>query len=179
MQFKIDPTRFGVLIIDMQESFLKDISSVDKIRLINTQNNLINLCAIRDYPITILEYEGEGKTIIELINSIRLVPRYSFLKKLHDNAFLDNPDLQAKLKFWNLETLCLTGINAECCILDTAVGAIEQGYNLLTSRDLLASEKGIKGVLWAEKGFAEKSSQKNYFGTIKSYLCYEDLIKNL
>jgi len=57
------------------------------------------------------------------------------------------------LKNWNLEYLCVSGVNAENCVFKTIKGAVGQGFNPITSRELIATATGRSGIAHAEENF--------------------------
>jgi nicotinamidase-related amidase len=70
---------------------------------------------------------------INTLNS-SFIGRFS---KCEDNAFT-NQQLDRYLKKLSIDTVLLTGINANACVLATALGALQHGYNITTSKDLIA-----------------------------------------
>ena len=148
---QINPSRFGVIIVDMQPYFLMVVEEPERSSLIQKQVELLQICKKKDYPVVALEYEGKGHTEPELSNTIREIPRYSFFEKSEDDGFLGNEILAKVLKNWNLEYLCVSGVNAENCVFETIMGAVNQGFNPVTSRELIATATGRSGITRAEE----------------------------
>ena len=75
--------QYGVLVIDMQNSFLKHISPKDKDEMVSAQTNLLKFCREYDVPIVTLEWEDLWEnavedTIPELKATIDSVPRHIY-----------------------------------------------------------------------------------------------------
>lgn len=171
MTFNINPAKFGILVVDMQTDFIKDIKEQDIMELITFQQQLFNICLKKDYPVAVLEYKSKGRTIQELLDTIKTIPRHEFFVKECDDGFENNHSLEVALRNWNLETLCITGINAACCVLNTAIGGIQKGYKVMTSQKLIASSDGQIGVKYAQDWFCKSDS---FFDRANNRMYYTD-----
>ncbi len=172
MNKKLDPSKFGVLIVDMQSLFLNYIGEEAKLDLIKRQIRLLELCKKKDYPVAVLEFKNTGNTIQEIIGPLSKIPRYSFFEKSNDDGFMENPRLKHTLKNWGLEDLCISGVNAECCVLQTAIGASKNGFRIISSKKLIASSSGNEGINYLREWFQK---ERKYY----SYLKYGSLMAQL
>jgi hypothetical protein len=132
-------TNYGVILIDMQASFLKRVNEREKSILIQTQIEMIRFCAKYDLPVVVLEYQTFGQTIPILKQEIEKLPRTKTLLKPHASGF-SVPYLSELLNGWNLQTICLTGIFEGYCVLRTVEDAIEKGYRTISANGLIARE---------------------------------------
>ncbi len=82
------------LLIDMQESFLKNIDKSESDRIIQAQIEVLEYCAKYDHPVIALEYDGHGPTIESLAKKVKKVPQHSFITKSKANGFY-TPDYQS------------------------------------------------------------------------------------
>jgi nicotinamidase-related amidase len=153
MEEKINTSKFGVIIVDMQSCFLSQILQRERLNLLSAHEKLLQVCKKRDYPVVALEYLGGGRTIPELVHQIDQIPRHNFFLKTRDDGFFRNENLQLALEKWGLEYICISGIYADFCVLETARGAVRKGFKVITAKDLIASYRGIEGVDLAEKQF--------------------------
>ena len=116
MEYKIDPQTFGIVIVDMQTHFLSRLPTFREKAIIKSHKQLIKDCSTKNIPIAILEYNGSGSTHPELIKSLRSNQTYEFLPKYNDGGFSGTrnkpKDLEVQLNQWNLEALCITGMEA-------------------------------------------------------------------
>jgi isochorismate hydrolase len=153
---------FAVLLIDMQKYFLEDVRNGEKEKLIESQIKLSNQCKEKDIPLVVLEFvekefdERETATIYCLNEFLQKVPRYVNLKKQTQDGFT-NSRLEMQLREWNVNNLCLTGIYANACVMQTAFGALDRGFKIHTSKDLIADPKFIDRTK-SEEWYSENGS---------------------
>lgn len=176
MEQGIDTSKFAVVIVDMQPTFLGKILEGEKTDLIRNQLALLERCLLSDIPVIAFEGQDERdinyvETIPELKSRIKQLKRKQFFEKEHYDGFTYYPEVDKQLTSWGVKTLCFTGINAMACVMETADGALNQGYRILTAEDLLADRTGrMGGVVRAKKEFLEKGN---------CYPSYQDILKNL
>lgn len=175
--------KLAVLLIDMQEIFLKDIFDEERKREIPYQIEVLDYCKANDIPVFVLEYEREGSTIPVLKDKIDSLNKKSYIIKSHSNGF-EGTDLEKQLKFENAENLLLMGINASACVLETAEGALERGYNLMTSKDLIADSFGecydpesdvLESRYWYKKNSIYRDNYKDLLQIISEGTIEENL----
>lgn len=131
-----------VLLIDMQDDFCKRMESQRRQKLVSAQKLILRQCALRKIPLILIEYKGSGETIKELSDPISKVRNKARILKSTDNAFPgDGHDcaLNNTLKAIRARTLLVMGVNLSACVLDTAQSAIQLGYRVQTSRDIIAN----------------------------------------
>lgn len=127
----------AVILIDMQEDFFQNIREKRKRRIVEAQRSVLKRCIRHDIPVCVVEYKDCGATLPELCELLAEVPRKITLSKDHDDAFT-NRELSKTLKSWRVGRLVLMGINADACVLATARSAIRRGYEIITSKFLIA-----------------------------------------
>ena len=131
----------GVILIDMQHDFVSKIHPEDhKERIIRCQRNVLSECANKDIPVITLEYKSKGNTIRELNELLQNIPRHITFKKKYDNGFT-NPDLEIQINEWGIKEGFFMGINASCCVRQTAAGAIQRGINIHTSSYVIGGQQ--------------------------------------
>jgi isochorismate hydrolase len=136
---EVDLDRVGVMVIDMQDEFLKKIDPDEKEVMFAAQIDLLDVCREYDYPALLLEYTGWGKTQKELYQSFQTVPRKAEFMKKVNNGFT-HPFLSFTLDMFNIETIVIAGISAPYCVKGTAEVAIEEDKKIITARQLIASQ---------------------------------------
>lgn len=127
----------AALIIDMQPFFLDDIETRKKNDMISAQKYLVAICRYYKIPLVFLEYTECGKTITNLTSPAKYVPKTKSIKKNHDNGFEDT-DLESYLIDYHTKTVILAGVDASLCVKDTARGALDAGFEIATSEELIA-----------------------------------------
>lgn len=143
--FKDAPAETGfsaVLLIDMQEKFVRKLERGKKEQLVRAQSAVIRHCAAKDTPLIVLEYEKYGPTIEALRAEAGKVPGVTIITKSKDNGFLGT-DLHRTLDAFGVQSFLVMGINASCCVFETAHDAITKGYRICTASDLIADSVSL------------------------------------
>lgn len=127
----------AVLLIDMQDRFLKDLSEKTREILIEEQINLIDDCSRMKVPIIVLEFKSFGKTIPKLASEIGKLKEVTVIEKDFNSGF-EETNLDLVIKRLGVQRLVLTGINASFCVRSTAWAALSRGIEVITSYPLIA-----------------------------------------
>lgn len=144
----VDHSRFrkvGVLVIDMHDELLKNISPKELKQQLLSQLNVFNFCGQNGIPVFVLEYAGWGSTTSILKERIDSLENKIFITKVFDDGF-DGTILENELKKQGVSTLLLMGINASFCVRLTAQGALDRGYKIMTAGDLIANPEKIQNI---------------------------------
>lgn len=139
----------AVVMIDMQDFFLENLADESRRKLIENQSWVLDLCAKREIPLFVFEYNAggvlRGPTTKLLQDKARGVSGVTIVKD-NNSAFVGT-NLHERLKEKKIRTLFIIGINANGCVQDTAMGALRRGYKVFTSTDLIAStSRGTLGL---------------------------------
>ncbi|MEK6863768.1 MAG: cysteine hydrolase [Nanoarchaeota archaeon] len=126
----------AVLVIDMQDSFLLSLNQDERAEEIPYQIEVLNAAQRNNVPIFVVEYAGMGPTVDELTGAIS-ASDYNLVVKTENNAF-NNTSLDALLKERGIHSLILMGVFASACVHATAEGALQNGYEIITSTDVIA-----------------------------------------
>jgi nicotinamidase-related amidase len=132
--------RLAVLIIDMQYVF---VDTQEKRDLIPNHIAVVKFCADKNIPVVMIELVGCGSTVRELKEEVNKLPKKNVfkLKKAYNSAF-NATYLHEELQVKKIRTLVLMGVNAGYCIHATGISAINLGYEIITSSDLIAGYNG-------------------------------------
>ncbi len=133
-------SNFVVVIIDMQDFFLRRFDAVVRKEVVANQQDIIDFCNKNGVPVVLVEYEGKGRgrTLSVLRNRIKKSLLVDVISKPNNSAFRDT-DLEGLMKELKVRSMVLMGINASGCVQDTAIGALRRGYKIVTSRGVIAS----------------------------------------
>ena len=138
---KIIKNKTAVIIVDMQEFFLKNFAPTVRNELVNNQGKFIELCVKNKLPFIVLEYKCKGidkvETIPRLLKKIKNVYKEIIIKE--NNSGFTKTGLDKTLKELGIEEIILLGINAHACIQDTAISALKRGYRVATSKGLISN----------------------------------------
>ena len=133
------PPNSTVVLVDMQPNFVKAVRHGRAAVIIEHQRQILRKCAREDIPVIVLEYENEGSTIKELTDALQYVPRSVVISKSRNSGFT-NPELETQLQKFKTEAILFMGINAAACVKVTAEHAIDCGFEIMTSVDLIAGQ---------------------------------------
>ena len=130
-------SNLAVLLIDMQDGFLENISPKEKQVEISYQDDVLDFCDKNNIPVYVLEYAGQGNTTSTLRTKYQQLGSTRKLIKSHDDGFHET-NLAEQLRHSGIERVLLMGINASACVRATAEGALEHSFEIMTSGQLIA-----------------------------------------
>ncbi len=134
-------TDIAVLLIDMQTEFVKSLPRGEKERIVPAQIEVIRRCGREGIPLFVIEYERGGDTLIELsqeVEGIKATTRVIRMSKSENSAFLGT-NLKKTLRALGVKRLFLMGINAGCCVKETAEDAIKSKFSIVTSPEVVSA----------------------------------------
>jgi len=166
--------KYAVLLIDMQEYFLRKpsklviASSMDRepvtLRdvLVENQAALIRQCNDYGIPVCRVEWEDSGETISPLKELIEANPQHLYSSKNNWDAFFDSP-LERRLKKRGVNHIVVSGFNADVCVISTMMGGVFLDFNVSTAKDLIANTRGFGCSEEFEPSYRKLT--ENYFET--------------
>ena len=122
-----------LVIIDMQEKLVPVMVEPEKI--IENTKRLIALSKVTGLPIIITEQEKLGPTVTEIKNDI---PGAEAIAKMSFNCFLTER-FSHKVAETRRTTLIVCGIESHICVVQTALKAVENGFNVHVVGDAVSS----------------------------------------
>lgn len=131
----------AVILVDMQETFVKNLRDGEADRIIPKQLEVLNYCNQFDIPVVVLEMRRWefGETIDVLITEARKNFKFHLIGKVYDDGF-ESTKLHTHLKKLGIKKVFLMGINADFCVIETARGAIDRGYKIITSKEVISGQ---------------------------------------
>ena len=134
----------ALAVIDIQEKLLPPI--FEKERLVRNSQLLVRLADILSLPIIVsTQYvKGLGPTIPEISD---LLPAVESIDKLEFGCFGNDAYCSAVGKLANRNTLLLCGMEAHICVMQTALGALNQGMNVHVAADAVSSRAELNWKL--------------------------------
>jgi nicotinamidase-related amidase len=138
------PEDCALAVIDIQEKLLPPI--FEKERLVRNSLLLVRLAEILSLPIIVsTQYvKGLGPTIPEISD---LLPEVETIDKLEFGCFGNDSYCTAVSKLANRHTLLLCGMEAHICVMQTALGALNQGMNVHVAADAVSSRTELNWKL--------------------------------
>jgi nicotinamidase-related amidase len=163
----------AVIIVDMQDFFLKNFPASISKSLIENQTHILNLCIKKKIPIVLLEYKAggilRGKTTAKLLKLVNGSIVKTFVKE--NNCGFTDTTLHDTLKDLRIGTVLIIGLNANGCVQDTAISALHRGYKVITGDGVIASSSrgdltlSSRNKKWFKKNtifFEHMDGLKNY-----------------
>ena len=126
-----------LVVIDIQQKLLPPI--FNKEQLVRNTSLLVRLARILDIPILVTtQYaKGLGETIPEILSLVGGTPS---IDKLEFSCFGKDAFCSAvKSLPGNRNTMLLCGMETHICVMQTALGALEQGYLVHVASDAVGS----------------------------------------
>jgi len=127
----------ALVVVDIQEKLLPPIHQ--KEQLVRNSQLLLRLAGILKIPVvaTTQYAKGLGKTVPEIAS---LLPPDEPIDKLQFGCFA-SPEFRSALKALpgRRNTVLLCGMETHICVMQTALGALEQGYLVHVASDAVGS----------------------------------------
>ena len=138
------PEDCALAVIDIQQKLLPPIH--EKERLVRNSQLLVRLADILSLPILVsTQYmKGLGPTIPEISS---LLPKVETVDKLEFGCFSNGDYCSAVGKLANRNTLLLCGMETHICVMQTALGALNQGLNVHVAADAVSSRTELNWKL--------------------------------
>jgi nicotinamidase-related amidase len=135
-------------VIDIQERLLPPI--FEKERLFRNSQMLIRLAKILSLPVVLsTQYsKGLGQTIPEIAS---LLPNVRAVDKLEFGCFGNGEFCSAISVLSGRNTLLLCGMEAHICVMQTALGALNQGLTVHVAADAVSSRTELNWKLGLER----------------------------
>lgn len=167
--FKRKNNSYAVILIDMQTAFVPKLAKPERESEISNQIEVLSFCRNHNIPVFLIELQNSGKTIKRLSHVINGLRKKKLIIKRANNAFYKT-QLHSELKKAGIKNILLMGLNASICVRETAKHALMLGYNIITSRDIIADAKDLK-----ERFPDESTDWYKTFGMLKD--SHRDLLK--
>jgi nicotinamidase-related amidase len=134
----------ALAVIDIQEKLLPPI--FEKEQLVRNSQLLVRLADILSLPILVsTQYvKGLGPTIPEISS---LLPELQTVDKLEFGCFGNDAYCSAVGKLANRNTLLLCGMESHICVMQTALGALNQGMHVHVAADAVSSRTELNWKL--------------------------------
>jgi nicotinamidase-related amidase len=130
------PEDCALAVIDIQEKLLPPI--FEKERLVRNAQLLVRLADILMLPIIVsTQYvKGLGPTIAEIS---ALMPAVKTVDKMEFGCFGNGEYCSTVAGLANRNTLLVCGMESHICVMQTALGALNQGLNVHVAADAVSS----------------------------------------
>lgn len=126
----------ALAVIDIQEKLLPPI--FEKERLVRNAQLLVRLANILSLPVIVSRQyvKGLGETIVEISS---LLQDAKTVDKLEFGCFGNSEYCSTVAGLANRNTLLLCGMESHICVMQTALGALNQGMNVHVAADAVSS----------------------------------------
>lgn len=135
-------------VIDIQEKLLPPIW--EKERMVRNSEMLIRLANIVNMPVTVTtQYaKGLGPLVPEIAS---LLPNSQVIDKLEFGCFGNGDFCSALGRISGRNTLLLCGMETHICVMQTALGALNQGLQVHVAADAVSSRTELNWKLGLER----------------------------
>ncbi|MBU0615289.1 MAG: hydrolase [Nanoarchaeota archaeon] len=132
---KMDRGDCVLVVVDIQDKFVQAINDLPKI--IENTIKIIQAFQIMGVPIIVTEQypKGLGKSVSKIQKELK---KYDPIEKITFDCYANKEFVKKISRFKNI---ILAGIEAHVCITQTALGALEQGFNVYLVKDAISSRK--------------------------------------
>jgi len=135
----LEAEQCGLIVIDIQEKLLPPI--FQKERLVKNSQLLIRLAGILKIPtlMSVQYAKGLGKTVPEIAS---LLPEVEPIDKQMFSCFGSDVFCSALKRLpGNRNTVLLCGMESHICVMQTALGALREGYIVHVASDAVSSRR--------------------------------------
>lgn len=144
----LTPDHCALIVIDIQEKLLPPI--FEKERLVRNSQLLVRLATILHIPIVVTTQYSKGLgAVVPEIDS--LLPELKPLDKLEFGCFGNSEFCSNIASLKDRNTLLLCGMEAHICVLQTAMGALNQGRSVHIAADAVSSRSELNWKLGLER----------------------------
>jgi nicotinamidase-related amidase len=155
-EVRVDPARTALVIVDMQNDFVRDGGSLrvpDAEPTIPAIQSLLELARAHAMRVVFTqdthrdgdpewriwpEHAREGSWGWEIIDALAPAAEDTVICKLRYDAFYGTP-LDHLLRFWSVDTLIICGTVANICVHYTAASAALRWYDVIIPRDAVSA----------------------------------------
>ncbi len=136
-----------LVVIDAQEKLLPHVP--DKEQIVKNITKLIRFADIVKIPVLLTEQypKGLGQTVPELKN---LIPHVQPIERMEFSC-LGSERFRESLTAVAARTLILSGLEAQICIVQTAIEGIAKGYRIYVVSDAVSSRRLEEKVIALER----------------------------
>jgi len=127
----------ALMIVDMQDPFMNAISKQELKREIPHYLELIEYAKKENMPVFVLEYSWTGPTTEVIKEKLRELEDVTYLIKESNSGFRTT-DLEERLKEKGIKNIIMSGAYASACVIETSFDAIDKGFNLITSKEIIS-----------------------------------------
>lgn len=134
----------ALLVIDIQNAFIRAVSEQEKRTAFYFTNSLIDLFHENGYPVINIYHHDKktgphpGEDAFEYPVVIKVDKNDPRIIKTYSDSF-NKTELDKILKESGSNTLFVTGYNAVACVLSTCVGAMNHDYNVFMVKNAIMS----------------------------------------
>jgi nicotinamidase-related amidase len=131
----IAPNKALLLVIDIQDKLVPAVCQPEQ--LIKQTRWLMEIAALLDVPVLLSEQypQGLGNTVSELAT---LVTPQQVMEKLHFSCAAE-PRCLETIQQQQRQQIVICGMEAHVCVLQTAIGLQQQGFEVFVVGDLISS----------------------------------------
>ncbi|GEM_PF-1344685 len=148
---RANPSSIAMLLVDMQPLFLELVDKKEAEEEIPNMARMLEYARENKIPVVVIEYKVHDfriETIDALTEKLKYSPmEVRYVTKTHAGGFRDT-NLTQILRDLDVSDVVLMGAYASACVIETAMGALNNNFGIMTSPDLIADPSDL-GTLFA------------------------------
>ncbi|MCB8944572.1 MAG: isochorismatase family protein [Ardenticatenaceae bacterium] len=123
-----------LIVIDVQESFLRKLPEAESELLVNRIGWLVQVAEMLSVPMlgTAEEMSKHGGLVAPIAERLTVYNKMVF-------GLADQPDILAAVARMGRKTAVLVGLETDVCIVHSALGLLQKGYNVVAVTNATAS----------------------------------------
>ena len=136
-----------LIVIDLQDKLLDKIPVAEDI--IERATMLIKVAQVLDIPVILTEQYPKGlgptnRAVRETLGDVTPIEKLSF-------GCMGNEDFRDRLHELDRGQLLITGVETHVCVAQTAIGALDMGYDTYVARDAVAARSKFEHKMGLER----------------------------
>jgi nicotinamidase-related amidase len=138
---KLQPEKCALIVVDIQEKLLPPIH--EKERLVKNAQLLLRMAQVLKLPVlaTTQYAKGLGQTVPQIAE---LLPKVDVIDKVEFGCFANSGFCNALNGLpGKRDTVLLCGMETHICVMQTALGALNQGYAVHVAADAVGSRTAM------------------------------------
>lgn len=177
---------FGIALIDMQRPYLANHSLSSLKSMITAQKNVLRYSMQNNVPVFSFEFSGREGTFNGLYSLLSSYQKNFRFVKNKRNGF-GYEEVHKKAADLGISNFYVMGVHKSFCVKETARGALEHGFSIYASPEVISDPDGIPHEMsrFSDEWFSQNGVyMADYFGvqelsrpSFNEEKCIENLVK--
>lgn len=160
----ISPAGAALVVVDMQEKLLPHMNDAEQIERHVVQ--AIEIAGHLELPVFVTEQyvKGLGPTVPNVAKALKQIKAYTPIEKVSFSCF-GEPTFVSALKAKDIDTLILCGIESHICVLQTALAALDNEFDVF----LIAEASGSRNPAHKQETICRLRHEGAVVGSVEMF----------